>query len=38
MARRIALFLGRDLDEPAMAAVVVPSLYRRRREPLDQAG
>ena len=31
IARRVALFLGTDTDEPAMAAVVDPSLHRQKK-------
>jgi len=37
MARRVALFLGRDMDEQAMAAVVDPSLHRQRGDALAEA-
>lgn len=33
----IARFLGRDLDQIAMAQVVDPSLYRNRQEPVELA-
>ncbi|MGV6849689.1 MAG: sulfotransferase family protein [Marinibacterium sp.] len=40
MAREVAAFLGRDLDIPAMARVVDPTLYRNRSEGpgTDQGG
>ena len=37
MARRVALFLGRDMDEQAMAAVVDPSLHRQRGDAFAEA-
>jgi hypothetical protein len=38
MARRVALFLGRVMDTPAMAAVVDPGLHRQRGKAARQAG
>lgn len=37
IARRIALFLGKEMDEQAVAAMVDPSPHRQKKAPLDKA-